>query len=149
VARPTHRARPAVEPAFGLWTRDDWLNDALRAAVEHAWRSWPVQFLLSDLAEWRPGGAQGLLADDGPLRVSAMGRGFTELHPSGRTFGAGVGRAGSLTPAQRHRAQRHESQREHVQLDQVQRDHVQLDQVQRDWLQRDRVQGHRANGTDA
>jgi hypothetical protein len=103
-ARPAKSRRPTTEPAFGLWPRDAWLNDALRAAVEHAWRSWPVQFLLTDITEWRPGSVRALLADGAPLRMSAMGRGFTELHLSGRTFGAGVGRAGTLTPAQIHRA---------------------------------------------
>jgi hypothetical protein len=90
------------EPALGLLTREAWLNDALRAAVEHAWRNWPVQILGTDLAEWRPHGVPTLMTNDAPLRVSAMGRGFGDLRS--RTFGAGVGRAGSLTPAQRHRA---------------------------------------------
>lgn len=90
------------ELALGLLTRDAWLNDALRAAVEHAWRNWPVQILGTDLAEWRPHRVRDVLTDSSPLRLSAMGRGFADA--DGRTFGASVGRAGSLTPAQRHRA---------------------------------------------
>jgi hypothetical protein len=80
------------------------LNDALKAAVDHARRHWPVQFLLTDITEWRPGAARALLADGVPLRMSAMGRGFTEVRLAGRGFGADAGRAGSLTPAQIYRA---------------------------------------------
>jgi hypothetical protein len=100
---PTPSPTARVFAPLSGWALEAWLNDALQAAVEHAYRQWPVQFLLTDITEWRPGATEALLAG-APLRMSAMGREFTELRLAGRGFGSGAGRAGSLTPAQNHRA---------------------------------------------